>query len=362
MISLLLRLFHWNILRSRLQLLIMIVAVLGSLSSYVLLGTALSEMSVQVMESMCSEWPYDFEVEAWFDADLEQQITKLPGLSRLEIHTMTEVFLYSETIRLLALPKENSVLLLELEQGELPTFEDDIVLPASIAMRYGYQLGESIQLQSVKSINKPVSFHICGILSGKKGVLTYPLTTYDGLTRLQPAEKLTPTALIQLDGREELLTFEKRLQNIGRGMAIKTLTQEYEEAQANLTLSDTLVNGLRSLILMISASSLSILLYITLRSGAYQIGVLRAVGMEKPWLLIPAFLQTLLVFNIGYFSTYFLLPPVAQTMGLMTEKQALLQHLHSDFWVFLGVGMLSTLVVQLQFLSSSIPRLFREAL
>ena len=361
MLGLMARLFQWNILRSRVQLAIMALAVLGSLSSYVLLGTALSEMSVQVMDSMRSEWPYDFEVQAWFDEDLEQQITSLTGLNHLEIVTMTEVFFYSESLRLLATPSSESVLVIELQEGTMATMEDEIVIPGALALGYGIKVGDIINVQSSKTVNKPVFYTISGIFSSKKGVILHPVCTYEGLTRLVAADRLTPTALLQLDGRTNLLNFQKRLENIGRGLSITAIAEEYDEAQANLTLSDSLVTGLRGLILMITALSLSVLLYMSQRSGSYQIGVLRAVGLPRPWLLLPAFMQTLLIFALGYLATYASLPFIASAIGLESNRNLLLQHLAGDIWIFLGVGLLSTLVVQLQFLSTSIPRLFKDA-
>jgi len=361
MLGLMARLFQWNILRSRVQLAIMALAVLGSLSSYVLLGTALSEMSVQVMDAMRSEWPYDFEVQAWFDEDLEQQISSLPGLNHLEIVTMTDVFFYSESLRLLSVPSSKTALVMELQEGSMATTDDEIVIPGALALGYGIKVGDVLTVQSSKTVNRPVLYTVSGILSSKKGVLLHPICSFEGLTRLVAADKLTPSALLQLDGRTNLMSFQKSLENIGKGLAITAIAEEYDDAQANLTLSDSLVTGLRGLILIITALSLSVLLYMSQRSGSYQVGVLRAVGLPRPWLLLPAFMQTILIFAFGYLATYVSLPFIASAIGLESNRILLLQHLAGDIWVFLGVGLLSTLVVQLQFLSTSIPHLFKDA-
>ena len=361
MMSLMLRLFQWNMLRSRVQLVIMALAILGSLSSYVLLGTALSEMSLQVMDAMRSEWPYDFEVQGWFDQDLEDQIASLPGLNHMEIVTMTEIFYYSESLRLLAVPEQETVLVMELQEGAMASTADEITIPAALALGYDIHVGDVIFIQSSKTVNQPVPFTVSGILSGKTGVLLHPLSSYEGLTRLVTADRLTPSALLQLDGRTNMISFQKNLENIGRGLAIKAIAEEYSDAQANLTLSDSLVTGLRGLILAITALSLAVLLYMTQRSGSYQVGVLRAIGLPRPWLLLPAFMQTLLIFIFGYGTAYLSLPAIATAIGLESNRVALLQHLSGDIWIFLGVGLFSTLVVQIQFLFTSVPRLFKEA-
>jgi hypothetical protein len=54
----------------------------------------------------------------------------------------------------------------------------------------------------------------------------------------------------------------------------------YENAQVTGTISDSLIKSLRFLILAISATSLAVLFYLSQRSGAYQTGVLRAIGVK----------------------------------------------------------------------------------
>lgn len=361
MLALAAKLLQWNVLRNWAQTLIMVLAIFGSLSSYVLLGTALTEMSGAVAQVMRSDWPFDLTVSGIFSDEEQQSIAELAGIYHLEVIGSSNAYVLAHPQTVITLPEEGSRLIVELSAGNLPTDEREVALPGDLALQLQLEVGDQIELMANHRQAVAETYAVSGILSTKSGVLKTPLITESGLQRLLPTGELTRSLLIQLDGKADL---ERMASRIRRGFPQLTVTIDaagYEQMQSDFNMSDALVMGLRGLILIITAASLAVLFYISQRSGSFQTGVLRAIGVKKPWLLLPALLQTLLIFAIGFGLTALVLPNVAMSLGLLSSRAMLLTSLRQDMGLYLLVGLISTLVVNLQFLGFSIPRLLKDA-
>lgn len=361
MLALAAKLLQWNVLRNRAQTLIMVLAIFGSLSSYVLLGTALTEMSGAVAQVMRSDWPFDLTVSGIFTDEEQQAISELAGIQYLEVVGSSDTFFLAQPQAVITLPEPGSRLIVELSAGYLPSDEQEVALPGELALQLQLDVGDQIDLMANHRQATPAIYTISGILSTKSGVLKTPLITASGLQRLSPLEEVPRSLLIQLDGKADL---ERMASRIRRGYPQLTVTidaEGYEQMQKDFNMSDALVIGLRGLILIITAASLAVLFYISQRSGSFQTGVLRAIGVKKPWLLLPALLQTVLIFAIGFGLTALTLPRVSISLGLLSSRATLLNTLYQDMGIYLLVGLISTLTVNLQFLGFSIPRLLKDA-
>lgn len=361
MFGLSLRLLLWNLSRSRGRTLLLVVTVFCALSSFVLLGTALTEMADSIGQAMRSDWPFDITVEMRLtDAQLEQ-VRGLDGAYHVEAVYSRNLLLGSGTQQVLAVPEENSLLTLELETGRLPATETEITVPQWLADALRVDIGDSVNLIGHTQGESPQSFTVIGIMSGKARVLTVPVITREGMARLRQDVAAPNQMLIQLDGKADIDAFSRQLTRLFPRANIQLASESYEEAQQSRSLSDSLVMGLRGLILMITAASLGVLFYLTLRDGAYQTGVLRAIGVQKAWFMLPSILLTLIVFSIGFVVTVLLLPLIAKRLGLYSDQTVLLTNLYTDASIYLLVGIASTVVVNRQFLDQSVPKLLKDA-
>lgn len=354
------RLLLWNVGRSRGRTLLLVVTVFCALSSFVLLGTALTEMADSVAQSMRSDWPFDITVEGRIAAEQIEQVRGLAGAYHVEAVHARNVLLGSGTQSVLVIPAAESALTLELEAGRLPTLLNEITIPQKLADAFHVGLGDSIKLIDQLPGEPPQEFVIAGILSGKAKVLTIPVITLEGMARFRQDTSYPNQLLIQLDGKVDIDSFSRQLTRLLPRATVQLATDDYEVAQESRSLSDSLVIGLRSLILMITAASLAVLFYLTLRDGAYQTGVLRAMGVQRAWLILPSLLLTLLVFTIGFIVTVLLLPLIAAKLGLYSDQTVLLTSLYADAGVYLLVGVASSLAVNWQFLSQPVPRLLKD--
>lgn len=339
---------------------LLVITVFCALSSFVLLGTALTEMGDSVAQSIRSDWPFDITVEGKITSEQIEMVQKLSGAHHIEAIHSRQILLGSGVQTILAIPEEHSSLVIEFTAGHLPSAANEIAIPEWLADAYNVDLADRINLIDQFPGEPAQEFVVAGILSGKAKVLTIPIITLEGMARFHQDTSYPNQMLVQLDGKIDIDSFSSQLIKLLPRATIQLAAGDYEAAQESRSLSDSLVIGLRGLILMITATSLGVLFYLTLRDGAYQTGVLRAIGVQRAWLLLPSIVLTLIVFATGLMLTVFLLPTIALKLGLYSDQTVLLANLYADAGVYLLVGMASTLVVNLQFLNQPISRLLKD--
>lgn len=361
MLGLSVKLLFWNLSRNRGRALIMIVTVVSALSSYVLLGTALTEMADSVVQALRPGWPFDVTVEGRVAPEQMSAVQAMDGVIHVESVRSCKVFLGPGLQEILSVPAVETSFILELNSGRLPIEANEVVIPELLADALRMGPGDRLRLVGQMHGSVAHEYVVVGILSGKAGVLTLPLVTADGMELIRDGENYINRMLIQLDGLVEVDAFAKELGQLIRTATIKIEAEAYATVEQSRSLSDSLVVLLRSLILMITATSLAVLFYLSQRSGAYQTGVLRAIGVQRIWLFVPSTVLTLLIFAIGYPITALVLPVVAARVGLYTDPTLLLRTLTKDAGTYVLVGMLSTLAVNYQFLSQPIPKLLKDS-
>jgi hypothetical protein len=339
----------------------MIVTVCCALSSYVLLGTALAEMAERVTQSARPGWPFDVTVERYLSDEEIDKIEAMDGLARLEFARLVKVLVGPTSHEVISVDTTDTAFVLDLIEGRLPQSAEEAAMPEVLAETLGLSVGDRVRMVSQVKVDVPQEYEVVGILSGKATVLTLPLLTSEGISRLEPLEKPN-RALIQLDGTVKIERFGGKLSNILRTAKIHLETSGYSSVENVRSLSDTLVISLRSLILFITAASLMVLFYMNQRAGAYETGVLRAVGIRREWLLLPPIGATLVIFGLGLPLTGLILPVLSSQLGLHTDPAVLRSVMTKDMLVYVGVGLLSTLVVNGYFLvDSPIPMLLKDA-
>ncbi|MCE5196098.1 MAG: hypothetical protein LLG09_03075 [Negativicutes bacterium] len=144
MIALSGKLLQWSILRNRVQMAIMILAVIGSLSSYVLLRTALDEMTNAAVQIQRSDWPFDLTVSG-LQPEQQRVVSSINGIYYSETITETEVYFYAQIQKLIALPKEGSKSVVEMDSGHLPENEMEILISGDMALALQLELGDNVQ-------------------------------------------------------------------------------------------------------------------------------------------------------------------------------------------------------------------------
>jgi len=339
----------------------MVLTVFCALSSYVLLGTALSEMADSVTQALRPGWPFDVTVEGRIDLDQVDLVKSMDGVRLVETAKSTTVYLGPSLQEVISVSTSSTSFVLELAEGRLPNEFDEIAIPELLADALRLTVGDSLKLLPPYPGAMAHEYLVVGVLSGKTGVLTLPLLSEDGISLVRGGESNVNRLLIQLDGSKNLETFSKSLGQVVGDLTIRLDTDGYDSIQESRSLSESLVIILRFLILLITAASLSVLFYLSQRSGAYQTGVLRAIGVQQVWLLVPSLGMTVLVFVLGFPVTALLLPVVAAKIGLHADRAFLISALAKDLGMYILVGLLSTLLTNWQFLSMPVPRLLKDS-
>lgn len=361
MLGLALKLLSWNLVRSKGRSLIMVVTVVCALSSYVLLGTALNEMAERVAQSSRDDWPFDIAAEGSFSDDQLESARQLAGVTHAELVSVYDAFLGSDLQRFITIPEDDTALIFEFTTGGLPEQAHELTVPELLADAHGLALGDQVQVIGQRPGDLPQDYQVAGILSGKAGVVTKPILTAGGMQRLTGNLTLKKELLLQADGKVSLDSLVKKLSTMMPSAIITTAAEEYEQAQESRSMSDSLVAGLRGLILAITALSLAVLFYVAQREGAYQTGVLRAIGVQRGWLLVPSLALTVVIFCVGIPLTTLLLPPLAARFGLVSDSSTIVQTLRLDLPAYVVIGLLSTIAVNWQFLSTPVPRLLKDS-
>lgn len=338
----------------------MVVTVCCALSSYVLLGTALQEMAEAVVQSGRQGWPFDITVEGYLSDTEISQIQAMSGVSRVELAHSAMVFVGPASQEVISMETTGTAFILEFSEGRLPQNALEVAIPEALANALGLDIGDRIRMTARIEGSDPQEYEVSGILSGKAGVLTLPVLTSEGIARVDSSGQPNRT-LIQLDGTVDLDRFGRSLSRIVGDAQVRLATDTYASVEEMRSMSDSLVIALRLLILLITAASLVVLFYMSQRGGAYETGVLRAVGVRREWLLLPAIGAALVIFAIGLPLTALLLPVLASGLGLHTDPVVLRSVMTRDMVIYVVVGLLSTLVVNVHFLHIPVPRLLKDS-
>ena len=319
------------------RLALMVLAVVGALTTYTFLGLVFDDISVQAMVQWRGDWPFDITMRGAGVADIEAEVRQLTGVVHVERALLVDVIIGQGMSSLLT-PGPSSLLELELSEGIAPRTFEEIALPKTVAESLGLRVGDMLNLIPIGSttIHRLV---VSGILASKTGVPPMPVITEEGSRRLSTIN--TDVILVNLDGKVNLHRTRDALAVLAPRAEIRMRDLHYEGVQQGMGLSETIVSAVRLLVLCVTLCSVAALFFLMQRERAYQYGVFRAMGLKRFWLLVPPLLEGLLVMTIGFLVSALLVYPAAGMVGVVKPFDTLLQELFTQARQFtlLSVGL-----------------------
>lgn len=276
----------------------MILAIFAALTTYVVFGAVLDNAATQAVQLWRSSMPYDIVVDGNVER-FSESVLKRRGVVTVDAVQICDVILGSYNVTLLALG-EDSLFVLDCEEGKPPVGANEIAIPA--AWNLDVLVGDSISVLPLTPGAEASVFTVSGILSGKQGVPQQPVVSTEAMRSFD--SEIRNRLLVALDGKVDIDAAAKSIAALSRQIQVSTAADQYAGVQQGTSIVAMLLGSMRLLILVIAASSMGVLVYLTQREQAYQCGVLRAMGLRRTWLLAVPLAQGLIVFLVGSALSY----------------------------------------------------------
>jgi len=284
MITLYHRLTYWGLFRQPLRTTLLILAIAGAVSSYVLIDFATRDMAAGAMTTWRGDAPFDLIV-AHVDAhDRLSAITALAGIRQVEPTTLLGVVLATEVMQAVV-PVDDSILAFEYIEGRAPLSGKEIAITGLIAERLALAVGDKVLVSSTRDLGKAVEFIVCGIIPAGPGMPTLNVLTHDGVERITAAPEQYGTLLITLDGQVSLIDMQRSIRRVLSGAQIQALADQYEGIARGTGIVELLVSVLQSVVFLVCAACVFALFYLALRERSHELGIMRAIGHSKTLLL-----------------------------------------------------------------------------
>lgn len=359
MAGLIYRLVVWELTRKPGRMLLLTLAIFGALSTYVLFGAILEDVSTQAMMMWRTEFPYDIMVEGAAVERLEAEILAVQGVIRVDPVTGVDVIIGSSPTTVLALD-ERTLFVLEYSEGAGPVLHDEIAIPESWLSGSDLKVGSTLRVLAAEMGSEPKWFTISGLLADKTRVPQQPIIAPVGVPELSRGASLKKRLLVVLDGKVKVDAVKNAIHGMPGGLKATSFDDQYAGVQGGMGLADTLLASMRVLILVIAASAMGVLTHLAQRERAYQSGVLRAMGLSRSWLMVAPLLEGLIVFTLGSALAYAVLPLLARPLGLLGGDTTITSLFFDQAGFFVGFGLLMVVITSLTFTFRPITSLLRD--
>lgn len=332
--------------RNKYRFLLMVLAVVGALTTYTLLGLLFEDISNRAMVQWRGEWPFDISLRGANVVSLENQVRKIQGVVHVEEARLVDVVLGTGQTRMVTI-SSSSLVKLECSAGEPPRDAEEVALPKSFATALQVDVGDTITVIPFGTTSA-VALRVSGILADKAGVAPMPVLTKEGSERIT-RDLGSEALLINLDGRVDIEKTRDTIAALAPQAEVRIRDLQYSGVQQGKGLSEMVVGAVRLLVLCVTLSALTALFYLMQRERAYQLGVFRAMGLKRLWLLVPPLMEGLLVMLCGLIVSAGLVYPAAGLLGVMSPLGQLLQELMVQTTQFtlisLGLTLAMTLIL-----------------
>lgn len=278
--------------RWRLALLIIITA--AALFTYVALGAILAEMQVTATTVWRSESRFDIAVAApTLDAT---KASAVAGVRLVEKALMTTGLLGASEVEFMSLGADQQLYALTLAGGRLPAAAGEVTLPAAAATALRVDVGDTIAVLP-SAVGKPIALAVVGVFEGKLGTPLSPLLTVDGLRAF--GKNSQELLLVVLDGTVDLEATVTTMKGLYPGASVVGQDHQYEGVKTGLGIAGTLISSIRNLVLLITAVAVGALVWLVQRQRSFEFGLLRAMGVSKALVVLPACLNVGLAFILS---------------------------------------------------------------
>jgi len=347
------RLVLWDLTRKKARLLLMVLALFGTLTTYVLLGAVFDDIIARTM-LIWRQGPYDLVVtKAPEDGALLNDIRGINGIIRADAARSLPVLAGVQETQLLSLDR-GALLVRNVVEGVLPERADEIAVPLPWSEHFSIKIGDEITILPIVRGAEAKAFIVSGFLAASvQQVVVSPL----GMESFSQAD---PILYITLDGEVKLDAIKNEIWKLTPSSQVNTIGDHYGGVQVGVIIANGLSSIMRFLILVIVVSSMGVLTYLTQREQAYQSGVLRAMGFSAGWLLVAPLTEGLLVYSVGGILSFMVTAFFSKSLGLLSGGITTLGEFfgHAGFFIIFGLGVIA--ISSRSFAQRPIPDLLRD--
>lgn len=297
------RLATWVCFKNRRRMMTLVLVLAAALTTYVTLGAVLRGMSDLSALTRRWEWPWDMVVTGPTAHIIAGKVEHIPGVSSVIKAYVVRGIIQSEVRELLAIADVSQAFSPSYTEGVAPRNAFEIAIPSKMTSEGSIALGRDVSILPL-DVLEPVLFRVSGILAGKTGNPSIPVITPEGASRIAHDLSGRSTLLVSLDGKARIGLTESRIRSLASGIAITSYRDQYSTVKKSFDLAGILAGSMRSLILVVSAASVTALSHLWQREQAYQMGIFRAVGNARSSLLTVSGLQAVFVTLIGTVLAY----------------------------------------------------------
>lgn len=237
---------------------------------------------------------------------------------------------------------------LRLTEGHHVTEESDgIILYKGIAEKYGLSIGDMLEVKNGNPNDPLVECEIAGLFEivtdddDEQATMERPSTLYDyeeyifvdmdttsAVSALYTASEGNGISSVDffVSDAAKLESIVQEVQNIRsidwNSYYVTVNNEVYERISKGVSDTSTLVITLIVIITVISVALITLILSMSIRSRKREIGILMAVGTEKPAILLQYVIETLLIAIVAFPLAYFASKQVAGVLGTLFGRTA----------------------------------------
>ena len=249
------------------------------------------------------------------------------------------------------------------------SIDDGIVISKEVADKHGLKVGDIIQaVNNPMSDDKTMELEIVGLFeviadktderNNFNEASYYEYTNNAFVSETAMKELLEnyddvgyASADFFVNDPEQLETIIQQVQKISsinwNNFIITANDEVYERISSSVSDTGTLITTLIVVITVVSMVLIILILSMSIRSRKREIGVLLAVGIAKPAILLQYILETFLIAIVAFPLSYLFSKQVAGTLGKLFDKVAENVVVTSQHFIFVAIagGVLLTVAV-----------------
>lgn len=346
------RLLRWGLLRNPLRTLFLLLTIVGSMSAFSTTEATLRDLANQASD-VYRRVPYDLEITRGNVFDWEQKVAGLAGVS------MTERILRCN-ISVNAMSDIASVQLgkgqlwpIKYTKGRAPEGPHEIAITQGMATLGNVEPGDTVEVAWLASGDEIAqgaviegmveSFLVSGITDMEFSSPPCVLTEA-GLQRIHSSPGLTAMLLVKTDGTSRLGEIVTKIRELSSRMWVTVI----DESDAILGVATMLTQTISLIMLMAGVGGFYMLLSLGQRERAYDLGILRAIGVGGLQLTMQLLLEGVLLLVFGALLGCLLIFSVISAFGLGNVNTALAQNFQAMkilFALLLAVVIYSARIV-----------------
>jgi len=349
------KLVRWGLVRKPLRTAFLLLAVIGSMAAFLCTEAVMRNIAERSIDT----WrltPYDLSIKGSDAYEVEERIASLKGVSAVERGTMFNVMVGAMYFPVVLPQKEHPILVLEYVEGQAPGNDSEIAIPAQIARANGLSCGDDALIADHGWLDRPLTYVVSGILHDGQSYGRTGIMTAEGAQRILGDLAPHKTLLIRLHPSAPQYVVRNTVDSAGVRVNIQEHNPSFNQG---FSIAEALTALTKLLLLSVAVISLNMLIILGQRERAYEIGVLRALGLDTRRMVSILTIEGVVVVLAGGLISMAVLLFVAKLYNMGSWVSLFVTYMPSVL-LLLGLSVCSVYLTSRQFVARPITTLFRE--